>query len=90
MMGGDITVESTYGVGSKFTFTIIQRISTKKDSAVFSKAGSSDSKEKLKVNNAKVLIVDDNAVNLRLRRDCLRHSILRWIRARAVENVLNL
>jgi signal transduction histidine kinase/CheY-like chemotaxis protein len=72
LMGGDITVESTYGVGSKFTFTIIQRISTKKDSAVFSKAGSSDSKEKLKVNNAKVLIVDDNAVNLKVAQGLLK------------------
>lgn len=72
LMGGDITVESTYGVGSKFTFTIIQRISTKKDSAVFSKAGSSDSEEKLKVNNAKVLIVDDNAVNLKVAQGLLK------------------
>ncbi|MBP5624485.1 MAG: response regulator [Lachnospiraceae bacterium] len=72
LMGGDITVESTYGVGSKFTFTIIQRISTKKESAVFSKAGSSDSKEKLKVNNAKVLIVDDNAVNLKVAQGLLK------------------
>ena len=72
LMGGEITVESTYGVGSKFTFTIIQRISTKKDSAVVSKTGSSDGEEKLKVNNAKVLIVDDNAVNLKVAQGLLK------------------
>ena len=72
LMGGEITVESTYGVGSKFTFTIIQRISTQKDSAVFSKPGTSSGEEKLKVNNAKVLIVDDNAVNLKVAQGLLK------------------
>ena len=72
LMGGEITVESTYGVGSKFTFTLIQRISNKKENAVFSKIGTQESKEKIKVNNAKVLIVDDNAVNLKVAQGLLK------------------
>jgi CheY-like chemotaxis protein len=72
LMGGEITVESTYGVGSKFTFTLIQRISNKKEIAVFSNSANKDEETKLKVNNAKVLIVDDNAVNLKVAQGLLK------------------
>ena len=72
LMGGEITVESTYGVGSKFTFTIIQRISVRKEKSVVSKPGSKDRDEKLRANNAKVLIVDDNAVNLKVAQGLLK------------------
>lgn len=72
LMGGEITVESTYGVGSKFTFTLIQKISNKKEIAVFSNSANKDEETKLKVNNAKVLIVDDNAVNLKVAQGLLK------------------
>ena len=68
LMGGTITVESTYGVGSKFTFTLIQRISNKKDPMV---TGASENGEITKF-DAKVLVVDDNAVNLKVAQGLLR------------------
>lgn len=70
LMDGDISVESTYGVGSKFSFNIIQKISNKKEKPLYS---SSDSKASgLETSNAKVLVVDDNAVNLKVAQGLLR------------------
>ncbi len=71
LMGGDIKVESTYGVGSKFTFTICQKVS--EDNGIVS-LYEGDSKNEPKVNapEAKVLVVDDNAVNLKVAQGLIR------------------
>lgn len=73
MMGGDITVESTYGVGSNFTFHLSQQISQDKVYIQYS----TDSAGKNLVNKivapeAKVLVVDDNQVNLKVAKGLLR------------------
>ena len=54
MMGGDISVESEYGKGSEFGFTLI-----------FEKHSGNESKEKQfsDIQSAHVLVVDDNATN---------------------------
>jgi len=60
LMHGQIVVSSTYGEGSKFTVAIDQKVATGENIKV---------KEPLKVqdfNNMKVLVVDDNKVNLKV------------------------
>ena len=71
LMGGDITVESTYGVGSKFTFTISQKISDD-DSALNVEATVEKEQPKVVGVGAKVLVVDDNAVNLKVAQGLIR------------------
>lgn len=68
MMGGEIGVNSTYGEGSEFYFTIRQKIA--EDTPV---AELADRKEKetydplnFKAPDAKILLVDDNKMNLKV------------------------
>lgn len=73
MMGGDIEVESTYGVGSKFTFYLSQQIS--KDSAMIQfsdDSGRGNIVNRIVAPEAKVLVVDDNQVNLKVAKGLLR------------------
>ncbi len=69
-MGGSINVESTYGVGSKFTFDIVQGISVKAK-AVEEEADNNDN-VMVSAPEAKVLVVDDNAVNLKVAQGLLK------------------
>jgi signal transduction histidine kinase/CheY-like chemotaxis protein len=71
LMGGDIEVESTYGVGSKFTIHISQKISD--SSVVVEKFKTHEENEpKVVAPDAKVLVVDDNAVNLKVSQGLIR------------------
>lgn len=71
LMGGDIEVESTYGVGSKFTIHISQKISD--SSAVVEKFKTHEEDEpQVVAPDAKVLVVDDNAVNLKVSQGLIR------------------
>ena len=60
MMGGKILVHSTFGEGSKFTVFLKQKISneTISDNTIV--------EEKIKYNDKKVLIVDDNTLNIKV------------------------
>ncbi len=71
LMGGSIEVESTYGVGSKFTIHISQKISEDKN-FVNVEAESKKNEEKVLAPDAKVLVVDDNAVNLKVAQGLIR------------------
>lgn len=62
LMNGKIAVESTYGKGSKFTVTLKQRIVNKK----VSKIKEVKENNQVEFKNAKVLIVDDNKINLKV------------------------
>jgi len=64
LMHGSITVNSTYGKGSTFTVSIDQKIVDKKKEKIKIKEVKKDSK--LNVKGKKVLIVDDNMINLKV------------------------
>ncbi len=63
LMGGKIVVDSVYGKGSTFTVGIDQRIVTKVKEA---KIEPKDETKKMNIKGKKVLIVDDNLINLKV------------------------
>ncbi|MCR5792947.1 MAG: response regulator [Lachnospiraceae bacterium] len=63
LMGGTITVESAYGIGSVFRVKLRQKNVIKKDTAA-SENEIPKIKASFKAPEAKVLVVDDNEVNL--------------------------
>jgi signal transduction histidine kinase/FixJ family two-component response regulator len=78
MMGGNITVESTYGKGTTFNIVISQKIEDNRKIAQYSIDMLADStkttiKSIISAPNAKVLVVDDNKVNLDVAVHLLRH-----------------
>lgn len=69
MMGGKIIVQSKYGEGSKFTVYLKQKIVLREqteDSVVKEMINKSNEPEKVDYKSKKVLIVDDNKINLRV------------------------
>ncbi|MCY7295640.1 ATP-binding hybrid sensor histidine kinase/response regulator [Alteromonas sp. a30] len=64
LMGGDISVSSQVGVGSKFTFTVQLGITDEKPTE-------SRVEQKQVISNLKVLVVDDIAISRRVMCDCL-------------------
>ncbi len=71
LMGGSISVESTYGVGSKFTVKISQKIS---EETAEKTESDDEAKNEPKVNapEGRVLVVDDNKVNLKVAQGLLK------------------
>ena len=73
-MGGNITVESEYGRGSRFSFDIVQKVSDPAP-CEYSKNRRGVERKKFTVGfmapDAKVLVVDDNKVNLRVAKGLL-------------------
>lgn len=69
MMGGKIIVQSKYGEGSKFTVYLSQKIVAREqteESVVKEMLNKSKIPEKINFKSKKVLIVDDNKINLRV------------------------
>lgn len=69
-MGGAITVESEYGKGSTFTFYVVQEVVNPEPIGSWEKAGiqkkQTQAKERFKAPEAKVLVVDDTKINLKV------------------------
>jgi PAS domain S-box-containing protein len=75
LMGGDIHVESQYGVGSKFTFTIrCDRIDLEKSKASSSCSSSPPKAMVTPENRGEILIVEDNLVNQKVLKRFLEQS----------------
>lgn len=66
MMGGKIVVQSKYGSGSKFTVCLSQKIVKSKISNKNLKASVPEVKMDTIFPNAKILLVDDNKLNLKV------------------------
>lgn len=69
MMGGKIIVQSKYGEGSKFTVYLKQKIVAREqteESVVTEMLNKSKIPERIDYKSKKVLIVDDNKINLRV------------------------
>ena len=72
LMGGEIEVESEYGVGSVFKIHMPQKLSMPEGAAQqLEGSGKAPSTRRLHAPNAKVLVVDDNSVNLFVARNLL-------------------
>lgn len=66
MMGGKIVVHSNYGEGSKFTVYIRQKIVLADKPAHFEDKNESNSINSIDLKDTKVLVVDDNKVNIKV------------------------
>lgn len=67
LMNGKIIVQSIYGKGSKFTVSIDQRISNQKEIENIKKETETKiTHENIDITNKKILIVDDNNLNLKV------------------------
>ena len=64
MMGGEIVVQSKYGSGSKFTVYLSQKIITMKEKKI--KVVEKNLEEQIIFSNKKILLVDDNQLNLKV------------------------
>ena len=64
LMGGQIVVQSVYGKGSKFTIALDQKIVTNPITVVETKTVVATSK--LDLTGKKILVVDDNMINLKV------------------------
>ena len=64
LMGGKIVVQSVYGKGSKFTLSIDQRIVSVAEPV--SKTTAMSSSKAINANGARVLVVDDNELNIKV------------------------
>ncbi|MCR5283877.1 MAG: response regulator [Lachnospiraceae bacterium] len=77
MMGSSLQVESTYGKGSKFYFTICQQVADGTPIGDYEKRLKESGKQKttddmIYAPDARVLVVDDNGMNLKVVRNLLK------------------
>ena len=96
LMHGKIAVESKYGKGSTFTVTIPQKIIDKQPIGKFNFMTNKSKKDKqvkekhFIAPNAKILVVDDNSMNLALMRGLLKRTKINVDLAESGEQSLEL
>lgn len=66
LMGGKVIVQSIYGEGSKFTIYVAQEIIAKEPSVEKEIMTAVVEKKELKFENKKILVVDDNNLNIKV------------------------
>ncbi len=75
LMGGDLQCDSVYGEGSTFYFTVDQKIVDPEPIGVFKeekKAGKSKYRAKFVAPSARIVVVDDNEMNLQVIKGLLK------------------
>lgn len=83
MMGSELTVDSVYGSGSEFSFILKQKVISRDPVGDYKKAYEDRAKknrgysEKFTAPDARVLVVDDNAVNLLVFSGLLKKTLIR-------------
>mgnify|MGYP002510946047 CR=1 FL=1 len=96
MMGGELMVESTYGKGTAFSFSIRQKVVDNKPLGDFEKqyneslSSSVNYTQKFIAPMGRVLIVDDNAMNLAVAQGLLKQTRLQIDVASSGEECLEL
>ena len=81
LMGSELHIESEYEKGSTFSFEIVQKIVDARPLGEFKAKQIKENKEKSNLNGGfgpdkKVLVVDDNAMNIKVFRALLKHTKL--------------
>lgn len=66
MMGGQVMVHSVFGKGSKFTISLDQRIANESEVKKLESDKTIMTEEKFDVSGKKILVVDDNTLNLKV------------------------
>ncbi len=75
LLGGQIIVDSEYGLGSTFTFVVTQKVVCSDrlaNCAIEAEEEHSKTRRKFKAPNARILITDDNEINLKVSSSLLR------------------
>ncbi|MCH5250345.1 MAG: response regulator [Lachnospiraceae bacterium] len=96
LMKGDIEVESEYQKGSTFTVTIPQKIISSEATGDFEqvldrhRSGVAKRQEGFEAPEAKVLVVDDNNVNLSIFESLLKRTKMNIVKANSGKNCLEL
>ena len=96
MMGGKLEVDSVYGKGSEISFSIIQKVVDDKPLGDFEKQyheslhGTNNYKQKFIAPMGRILIVDDNAMNLAVAQGLLKQTRLQIDVASSGEECLEL
>ena len=82
MMGSELIVDSVYGSGSEFSFTLKQKVISRDPVGDYKKSYEDRAKkirgynEKFTAPDARVLVVDDNAVNLLVFSGLLKKTLI--------------
>lgn len=96
MMGGSLTVESAYGKGSVFSFTITQKVIDEKPLGDFQKQyedslhSNQEYHQKFIAPLGRILVVDDNTMNLAVAQGLLKYTRLQVDVASSGEECLEL
>lgn len=73
LMGGKINVQSNYGQGSLFIVNIPQKISKMEETIVHNEVKELETVTELSTNNKKLLLVDDNKLNIKVAKRVLEN-----------------
>ncbi|MCM1251573.1 MAG: response regulator [Clostridium sp.] len=96
LMDGDMKVESEYGKGSVFTVTIPQRIVSEEPAGSFEdirkkhETGGRTRQQSFEAPGAKVLVVDDNEMNLTVFKSLLKRTKMNIVTANSGKRCLEL
>ncbi|MDD6810612.1 MAG: ATP-binding protein [Lachnospiraceae bacterium] len=94
LMGGSIQVESAYQEGSKFSFEVPQQVVDETPCGLMleekKKSGRKEEYGNFKAPNAKILIVDDNLVNLRVAAGLMKPFEMQITKARSGQEAIEL
>ncbi len=96
LMGSELHVDSTYGVGSEFYFTLRQKVISWTPMGTLSREGHGTSKREdqqhalFTAPDAKILVVDDTVMNLTVIKALLRRNLLQIDTAESGQDALEM